>query len=71
MTPAELQSAINGLPLKLTSSDRVYDFEKAHLPEAAWPPTPWYAEWASGQDIFDVPREESPVTMMWLVLERA
>ena len=71
MTPAELQSAINGLPLKLTSSDRVYDFEKAHLPQAAWPPTPWYAEWTSGQDIFDVPREESPVTMMWLVLERA
>lgn len=70
MTPAELQSAMSGLPLKLISSDRVYDFEKAHLPDAAWPPTAWYAEWASGQDIFDVPREESPVTMMWLLFQR-
>lgn len=70
MTPAEIQSAIGTLPLKLISSDRVYDFEKSHLPADAWPPTPWYEEWVSGQDIFDLPREASPVTLMWLVLEK-
>lgn len=70
MTPAELQSGIDGLPLTLTSTESAYDFEKSHLPSEAWPPTSWYAEWVGGQDIFDLPREESPVTMLWLVLER-
>ena len=26
------------------------------LPDGAWPPTSWYAEWVSGQDVFDVER---------------
>lgn len=66
-TDAEIGSAAAGLPLIMLSDDSVYDYEKAHLPPHAWPPTSWYAEWVSGQDVFDVPREESPIDMRWRV----
>ena len=69
-TPAEVADAAKGLALTLASDDSVHDFEKAHLPAVAWPPTNWYAEWVSGQDVFDVPREESPVELRWLVYRR-
>ena len=58
------------LPLTLVSDDSVYEYEKAHLPEGAWPPTSWYAEWVSGQDVFDVAREECPIEMRWLVYQK-
>jgi hypothetical protein len=48
----------------------VYDYEKAHLPEGAWPPTSWYADWVSGLDVFDLPREECPIEMRWLVYQK-
>ena len=70
MTPAELAAATRGLPLELVPSASVDDYERGNLPADAWPPTPWYEEWVSGQDIFDLPREASPVTLMWLVLEK-
>lgn len=66
-TAAEIASAATGLPLIILSDDSVYDYEKAHLAPEAWPPTSWYEEWVSGQDVFDVPREESPIDMRWLV----
>lgn len=69
-TPGELTHAIQGLPLRLESDDSVLDYEKANLPLQAWPPTPWYAEWVSGKDAFDMPREDGPVDMRWLVYRR-
>jgi hypothetical protein len=69
-TPAEVAAACNGLALELVSDESVYDFEKAHLPAAAWPPTSWYEGWVSGQDVFDVPRAESPIEMRWLVYQK-
>lgn len=69
-TRKELGAAAAGLPLKLVSDDSVYEFEKANLPAAAWPPTGWYEGWVSGQDVFDVEREMSPVELRWLVFQK-
>jgi SAM-dependent methyltransferase len=69
-TQQQLSAASSGLPLQLVSDDSVYEYEKAHLPEGAWPPTSWYADWVSGRDVFDLPREECPIEMRWLVFQK-
>lgn len=69
-TGEEIDTASAGLPLRLMTNDSVYDYEKANLPTGHWPPTGWYADWVSGLDIFDVPREQSPVEMRWLVYQK-
>jgi SAM-dependent methyltransferase len=69
-TRAEMATAATGLPLTLVADDPVFDYEKANLPEGAWPPTSWYANWVSGQDVFDVPREASPIEMRWLIYRK-
>lgn len=69
-TRAELERSASELPLALESSDLVYDYEKAHLPAGAWPPTGWYEGWISGQDVFDVSRDDCPIEMRWLVYRR-
>lgn len=69
-TREEVADAAAGLPLTLESDESVYDYESTHLPSAGWPPTHWYERWVSGQDIFDVPREASPIEFRWLVLRR-
>jgi precorrin-6B methylase 2 len=69
-TRAELRAAASGLPMRWISDDSVYEYERSHLPHGAWPPTSWYADWVSGLDVFDVPREQSPVELRWLVYEK-
>ncbi|MCV7085514.1 class I SAM-dependent methyltransferase [Mycolicibacter hiberniae] len=69
-TRAEMAAASAGLPLVLRSDESVYEYEKAHLPEGAWPPTHWYIDWASGLDAFRTTREESPMELRWLIYER-
>ncbi len=69
-TEDEMSTAAAGLDFELVANDSVYEYEKAHLPEGAWPPTSWYAEWVSGQDLFDVAREKSPIEMRWLVYQK-
>jgi SAM-dependent methyltransferase len=69
-TSEQLSRAIAGLPLEMVADDSVHDFERTHLPEEAWPPTGWYAEWVTGQDLYDVPREQSPIEMRWLVYKK-
>jgi SAM-dependent methyltransferase len=70
-TRDELMSAAGLLPLALVGDDSVYEYEKTHLPEGAWPPTSWYADWVSGLDVFGVERETSPIEMRWLVYQKA
>jgi SAM-dependent methyltransferase len=70
-TRDELASAAADLPFELVGDDSAYEYEQAHLPEGAWPPTGWFAGWASGLDVFDVPREESPIELRWLVYRKA
>jgi hypothetical protein len=69
-TRHEMSAAAAGLPLELVADDSVYDYEKEHLPEGAWPPTSWYANWISGLDVFPVERDESPIELRWLVFEK-
>jgi SAM-dependent methyltransferase len=69
-TRDEVTNAAAGLPFELIADDSAYDYEKAHLPEGAWPPTGWFESWASGLDVFDVPREESPIELRWLVYQK-
>lgn len=69
-TGEEIDGAAAGLPLRLMTNDSVYDYEKANLPDGVWPPTGWYADWVSGLDVFDLPREQSPIEMRWLVYQK-
>jgi SAM-dependent methyltransferase len=70
-TRDELTTAAAELPFELIADDSAYEYEQAHLPEGAWPPTGWFAGWASGLDVFDVPREESPIELRWLVYRKS
>lgn len=70
-TRRELADAAALLPLDLVADDSVYDYEKANVPADKWPPTSWYANWVSGLDVFDVPREQCPIDMRWLVYRKA
>lgn len=69
-TRSELESALDGLALRLVSDDCVHDYEQANLPEGAWPPTGWYANWVSGHDLFGLDREHCPIDMRWLVFAK-
>ncbi|NBW86244.1 MAG: class I SAM-dependent methyltransferase [Planctomycetia bacterium] len=69
-TRAEVTTAAAGLPLACIADDSVFEYEKENLPATAWPPTSWYAAWVSGQDAFDVPREQSPIEMRWLIYRK-
>ena len=69
-TRDEVTGAAAELPLELVADDPAYEYEKAHLPEGSWPPTGWFDGWASGLDIFDVEREESPIELRWLVYQK-
>jgi len=66
----EMSVAASELPLELVADDSVYDYEKAHLPPGAWPPTTWYADWVSGRDLFAVERKMSPIELRWLVFQK-
>ncbi|RAU91740.1 class I SAM-dependent methyltransferase [Mycolicibacter senuensis] len=69
-TRDEMSAAAAGLPLELRADESVHDYEKAHLPDGAWPPTSWYIDWVSGLDAFRTSREASPIELRWLVYER-
>ncbi|ORV17902.1 class I SAM-dependent methyltransferase [Mycobacterium celatum] len=69
-TRDEMTAAAAPLPLELDSDDSAGEYEKAHLPQGAWPPTGWYDNWANGLDLFDVAPQESPVELRWLVYRR-
>lgn len=69
-TRQQMSTAAAGLPLSLVADDSVCEYEKAHLPEGAWPPTSWYAGWVSGLDVFDVERSECPIELRWLVYQK-
>lgn len=70
-TYPELAQSAALMPLELESDDSVYEYEKDNLPDGAWPPTGWYPEWVSGLDVFEMPREQSPIEMRWLVYRKA
>jgi SAM-dependent methyltransferase len=69
-TRRELADALKGLPFDRISDEAVCDFEQAHLPEHAWPPTGWFVEWTRGQDLYDLPAEKCPLDLRWVVYRR-
>lgn len=69
-TRDQMTDAAAGLPVELIADDSAYEYEKAHLPEAGWPPTGWFEGWANGLDVFDVEREDSPIELRWLVYQK-
>lgn len=70
-TRDQLADAVAGLPVEPVADDSAYEYEKAHLPEAGWPPTGWFEGWANGLDVFDVAREDSPIELRWLVYRKS
>jgi SAM-dependent methyltransferase len=70
-TRDEVTNAAAELPLELIADDSAYEYEKTHLPAGAWPPTGWFEGWASGLDVFDLPREQSPIELRWLVYQKS
>ena len=70
-TRDEVAGAAADLPLELVGDDSAYEYEKAHLPEGAWPQTGWFEGWASGLDVFDLRREDSPIELRWLVYRKS
>nr|WP_197694395.1 MULTISPECIES: class I SAM-dependent methyltransferase [unclassified Mycobacterium] len=69
-TRDQMATAVAGLPLELIADDSAYEYEKAHLPAGAWPPTAWFEGWANGLDVFDVEREHSPIELRWLIYRK-
>ncbi len=69
-TGGEVRAAVVGLPLEVLSSESVHDFEQAHLPIEAWPPTGWFRGWSQGYDIFHLEDQAPPVHLRWLVYRR-
>lgn len=68
-TPAELATALEGVPLRIVEDIDALEYEQSHLPPEAWPPTGWFAGWARGEDVFG-PGSRSVTSLRWLVLER-
>lgn len=68
----DLEATVDGLPLTLVSDESVHDFEKENLETSAWPPTPWFENWVTGRNLFDVVyhAERPPFEMRWIVFKR-
>ncbi len=69
-TPSEVEDAAAGLPLEFIANDSVHGYEQEHLPKQAWPPTPWFINWVSGLDVYDVESQQCPVELRWLTYRR-
>ena len=69
-TRKQLAFAMNGLPFEKVSDESVHDYEKAHLPPEAWPPTGWFTDWSRGLDLFALPPEKSPAELRWVLYRR-
>jgi hypothetical protein len=69
-TRDELAAAASQLPFALVDDDSAYEYEKMHLPADAWPPTNWFEGWANGLDVFDLPAQDSPIELRWLVYRK-
>jgi len=65
-TYGEVGADVAGLSLSLIADDSAHDYEKQDLPEAAWSPSGWYAEWVRGFDVFDMARHKAPIALRWL-----
>jgi SAM-dependent methyltransferase len=70
-TRRDMELACEGLPFERLADESAADYERAHLPEGAWPPTGWYEGWSAGQDLFDLPGDRCPMELRWLVYRKS
>jgi 2-polyprenyl-3-methyl-5-hydroxy-6-metoxy-1,4-benzoquinol methylase len=68
LTPGELDSVINGLPLEIIDQHSVFSYERDRLPAQAWPPSPWFINWSTGRLLFEI--EPPPISLQWLLCRR-
>ena len=69
-TRPELAAIAGELGIELVSDESAAQYEREHLPAAAWPPTPWFESWAQGRNIFDLVAAQSPIELRWLVYRK-
>jgi predicted RNA methylase len=67
---AELAFIEREFPFERVSDESAYEYERDHLPVDGWPPTGWFEKWAQGRDVFDLPADEAPAELRWLVYRR-
>jgi 2-polyprenyl-3-methyl-5-hydroxy-6-metoxy-1,4-benzoquinol methylase len=71
LTQRELAEIARAVELELLSDDSAVEYEKAHLPAEAWPPTPWYVPWATGYNLFSPVTGTPPIELRWLLYRRS
>jgi SAM-dependent methyltransferase len=70
-TRPELDAAFAGLPFERLADDSVIDYERAHLPPEAWPPTGWFTAWTQGYSVFPLTSAgRPPIEMRWILAQR-
>ena len=69
LTRTQLHAALDGLPYTLLSDESVHDYEQSHLPPDNWPPTPWFAAWATGRNLFPI-KQTPPLELRWLLCRK-
>ncbi len=66
-TRTELAEVLDGLPLELVSDESQPEYEKAHLPAEAWPPTGWFVDWANGKHLYPLMDGQTPIELRWVL----
>lgn len=69
-TRREVLDAAQAHGLALIDDTPVLEYEQRHARAGTWPPTPWYENWVTGQDLISLPGSEAAVTMHWMVFRR-
>jgi len=69
-TRSQLAIALEQLPLELVSDESTLTYEAAHLPAEAFPPTPWFVDWAQGKSAFPLSDSQLPIELRWLLYRR-
>lgn len=68
LTRTELAIAMAGLPLEMLSEQSVFAYERDHLPPEAFPPSPWFVKWSTGQLVFGENTEF--MSLQWILCTR-
>ncbi len=69
-TRPDLHEAASGTPLDFVSEGSTLEYERAHYPDGKWPPTIWYEPWSTGQNLFRLSADKSPIELRWLVFRK-
>ncbi|HEY3253746.1 MAG TPA: class I SAM-dependent methyltransferase [Polyangiaceae bacterium] len=69
-TRGELASLTSPLGLVMSRDEACVEYERAHLPKEAWPPTPWYVNWAQGRNLFANIAGDAPIELRWLAYRK-